>query len=127
MLVHPHNMTAAQISDAIRTAEEPSRSLDDRIWLWVNRNKLNPCAPGWQYDLMDAPHYTSSVDAALTLLPKGGPDNQPFDFVLEHTNGGLTIACRVGTPDKDAMEFGCNNASAVTRAAIVAHMREGRV
>lgn len=119
------SMTAAELSDAIRQSDAPSREIDDRIWRWVNDQKLNPHAPGWQYDLHTAPTFTESLDAARWLLPivdtADGP--QSMDFVLEHSNGGLTIAARVGTNDPDAIEFGCNDASALSRAALVAHLR----
>lgn len=120
-------MTGPQLCEALRVLEQPSRDLDDRIWRWVNDRKLNPTAPGWQYDLLDAPLYTSCVTAALTLLPvvgELGHPNERMDYILEHINGGMTIGCRVGTGDPDATEWGCNAATAVSRAAIVAHLRE---
>lgn len=46
---------------------------DDYIWHWVNKSKLNPNAPGWQYDLEDAPRYTSSLDAAIGLVERVRP------------------------------------------------------
>jgi hypothetical protein len=47
------------------------------------------------------PPFTSSIDAALTLIPSE-PRNEPsgtYDWQLESTNGGLTISARVGPED----------------------------
>ena len=47
------------------------------------------------------PYYTTSLDAALTLVPKE-PKNEPsgiYDYQLESTNGGLTISARVGNSE----------------------------
>ena len=42
----------------------------------------------------DLPHYTTSLDAALTLVP------EEFDWLVSHVNGGLTIFAQVG-PGKE--------------------------
>ncbi|AOR76560.1 hypothetical protein BES08_07220 [Novosphingobium resinovorum] len=117
----PWNATSTQIAEALRTADAPSREIDDRIWRWVNEKQWG--VKGWRYDLEEAPRYTESVDAALTLLPLCDTGER-FDYVLEHINGGLTIGCQVGTNDPDAVVFGCNDASAISRACLVAHHRE---
>lgn len=44
--------------------------LHDRLWRWVNDNKLNANAPGWEYDLHEGPNYTASLDAALGLCER---------------------------------------------------------
>lgn len=43
--------------------------LDDQIWRLVNDKQW--FFTGWQYDLKEAPRYTTSIDAALTLVPEG--------------------------------------------------------
>lgn len=43
--------------------------LDDQIWRLVNDKQW--LFKGWQYDLKEAPAYTTSLDAALTLAPTG--------------------------------------------------------
>lgn len=113
-------MSATELDAVLREADEPSREIDDRIWRWANERGL---FGGWRYDLVEAPEYTKSVDAALTLLPVMDEHGTPMDFILEHVNGGLTIGCRVGVADPDSAVFGCNDASAIARAAIIAHMR----
>lgn len=125
------NMTALEIDAALKDPERYAlsdlalRDIDDRIWRWVNENKLNPAAPGWQYDLFAAPRYTTSVDDALTLRPVfDTPDGpQAADYVLEHVNGGLTIGCRVASVDDEHMRFGDNDAQAIVRACLEAHGR----
>lgn len=116
-------MTAEELSETLRLADAPSAEVDDRIWRWVNESGL---CNGWQYDLKDAPAYTSSLDAAATLLPvTGAPGelDERADYIIEHVNGGLTIGARVATADSDHIVFGCNAASALSRAAIEAHIR----
>lgn len=117
-------MNTIELDDALRILDEPCRDLDDRIWRWVNES--GHCR-GWQYDLKDAPTYTASVDAALTLLPvtgKPGELNERADYILEHVNGGLTIGARVGTENSNEIAFACNAASAITRAVMQFYMRE---
>lgn len=92
-------MSDRELDEALRVLDEPSRELDDRIWAWVNNSGL---CNGWQYDLKDAPAYTSSLDAAVTLLPvvgKPGDLDERADYIIEHVNGGVTIGARVGTED----------------------------
>ena len=69
--------------------EEPSRELDDSVWLWVNKSQL--FFKGWKYDLEFAPPYTTSVDSAVTLtnwcivhLSEIGGDGMPMCVL---TNG----------------------------------------
>lgn len=123
------SMSAENLAETLRVREdsEEDRQIDDRIWRWVNDQKLNPRAPGWQYDLHAPPRFTGSLDAACALIPvidsSDGP--QRIDFILEHVNGGMTIGARVGTEDTNLMVFGSNDAQAVARAALEAHIRLG--
>lgn len=113
-----------QLDEALRALEAPDRKIDDRLWRWVNDAKVNPRAPGWQYDLEFAPHFTESLDAARSFIPRLETCDGvlPMDFVLEHINGGITIGARVGEQDPDKVVFGENDAIALTRAALRAHM-----
>jgi len=55
----------------------------------------------WEPRYAPIPYYTTSLDAALTLVPKE-PKNEPsgiWDWQVESTNGGLTISARVGNYD----------------------------
>ena len=70
----------------------------------------------WSKDL----HYTSSLDAALTLVPRE-PRNEvsgTYDWQLESTNGGMTISARVGS--KDTHSFADTPAVALCIAALKA-------
>ena len=58
------------------------------------------------------PYYTSSIDAALTLVPDG------FDWTLGHTNGGLTIHAEVGGRGDEYLRFGATPALALCAAAL---------
>jgi len=62
----PEALTA--LADRVER-EEPSRELDDSVWLWVNKSQL--FFKGWKYDLEFAPPYTTSLDSAVTLVPEG--------------------------------------------------------
>jgi len=53
----------------LEAATEGSRELDDAIWLMANRQHW--FGKGWRYDLEFAANYTTSLDAALTLVPEG--------------------------------------------------------
>lgn len=65
---------------------------------------------------IDIPHYTSSLDAAASLIPDG------FDWILERTNGGLTISARVGHDDPDRSSWGNSPALALCAAALAARV-----
>lgn len=115
-------MTRLELLAVLKTAEGPDRQIDDRIWQWVNERKLNPTAPGWQYDLLEAPAYTESLDAARSLIPFVNKETgERMDFILEHVNGGLTISSLVGHNDQDRRSWGANDAIALTIGALQAH------
>jgi len=57
-------MTHDELIAALEAAEGPSRRLDELIDCEVNW-----CAP--MPDSAEPPHYTASIDAALTLVPGG--------------------------------------------------------
>jgi len=65
-----------------------------------------------------AHRYTASLDAALSLVPEG------YDWILERTNGGLTIGARVGHNDPDRTSWGDTPELALCAAALRA--REAR-
>jgi hypothetical protein len=66
---------------------------------------------------------TETVDAALAIQARVLPDH---DWVLGHTNGGLTIHCQMGTTKE--MSFGETPALAVMVSIFDALLRgEGRV
>ncbi|MDB5620552.1 hypothetical protein [Tardiphaga sp.] len=106
------------------------RELDADIWLAVtpgatrNKTGYTHAASGKWCDidetrdatgrLIVVPHYTSSLEAAATLIP------DDFDWVLERTNGGLTICARVGHNDPDRSSWGNTPELALTAAALCA-------
>lgn len=71
-----------------------------------------------QHGDMLVPRYTQSVDAALRLLTKVLPD---FDWIIGHTNGGLTIHAQVGPNE---MVFGETPALALCIAIVEAKIAE---
>lgn len=115
--------TAEQLEKMLKKAEGPSLSIDDAIWHWANVNKRGVI--GWRYDVDEPPRYTSSMDAALTLLPTcgaAGACDEFADWQLSHVNGGMTIFAAVA-PNRieDAASFGANAAIALCRAIMAAH------
>lgn len=115
-------MSRLELLAALKDADGPDREIDDRIWRWVNERKLNPHAPGWQYDLLEAPAYSESLDAARSLIPITDKETgERMDFILEHVNGGLTISSLVGHADPDRRAWGANDAIALTVGALQAH------
>lgn len=65
----------------LREATGPSRELDGLIWAEV-LPAIEPLIPHWSREQRESlfPPYTSSVDAALTLIPEGltwGAQNNP--------------------------------------------------
>ncbi|MHB1208054.1 MAG: hypothetical protein ACYCZX_20995, partial [Rhodospirillaceae bacterium] len=59
------------------------------------------------------PEYTRNLDAALSVVPEG------YDWIVAHTNGGLTIhACVGGTKEI----FGTTPALALCAAALLARI-----
>ncbi len=87
----------------VEAAEGPDRELDGEI-------HGIPSAACCDWD--DVPHYTASLDAAASLIPEG------YDWILERTNGGLTICARVGHNDPDRNSWGDTPALALCAAAL---------
>lgn len=106
--------------ERIEAAGEGSRKIDGDIAVDVKSvppfvsHRDSPEWASWSggRDYWDAPHYTTSVDAALTLVPEG------FDWTLGHTNGGLTIHAEVGGRGDEYMRFGATPALALCAAAL---------
>lgn len=84
-------------------------SVEDGVVLGRNKNAPHDiCVVNW------APHYTASLDAAVSLVPDG------FDWILERTNDGLTIGARVGHNDPDRHSWGNNPVLALAAGALQA-------
>lgn len=75
-------MTTAELIERLERAEWPSRELDAEIDAFLGWAPLaNPTSAGGLIDMMvspsgetvrrTVPHYTASIDAALTLVPEG--------------------------------------------------------
>lgn len=71
------------------------------------------------------PRYTSSLNAALSLIPGGETASGPqrMDFILEHVNGGLTISAIVGSKNDEDRKFGSTDALAICIGALHARAR----
>lgn len=89
MTIEAIKIISRRCSDAL----EPSRELDWEIHVLVR-------PPSMRGRYFDCPRYTESLDAAASLIPDG------FDWILERTNGGITISSRVGHNDPDRYSWG---------------------
>lgn len=61
------------------------------------------------------PPYTTDVNTALSFAANWFPE---YDYVLEKTNGGLTISCLFGTLDPNKRVFANNLALAIITAVL---------
>ncbi len=93
--------------------EEPSEALDDKIWRWVNDSQL--FFKGWQYDLEFAPKYTTSLDAAVTLVPRPWRTVHAEEY-LSQGSWGWTL--RRALPEDYAASTGKTAALALCAAAL---------
>jgi hypothetical protein len=105
-----------KLARVCETVNAGDRELDTEIWLAVTpgatrqQSGYTHTATGrWctidetrepSGRLIVVPHYTSSLEAAASLIPAD------FDWILERTNGGLTICARVGHNDPDRSSWG---------------------
>ena len=126
------------LAGEIERAEGPSRELDARIFAAVHPDEVpSPIVErgyGWRYErglwwlatgedsrtppkTVSPPHYTTSLDAAMTLIPAG------HDYILEHVNGGLTISAMVGHNDRERASWGETDELALAAAALRAAAR----
>ena len=72
------------IVEILESADVGSRELDATIeW----GSPLEPC--DWDHDV---PHYTTSIDAALTLVPDGGDWQMPLPF---HEYNNKLFRCEI--------------------------------
>lgn len=107
--------------ERVKAATGPDSRLNVELatlsgWKW---NVMHGSLGYWtdpEGDQRGIPDYTSSIDAALALVGRLLPEH---DWILGHTNGGLTIHCQLG-PDADKMAFGENPALAILAALLTA-------
>jgi hypothetical protein len=72
-------MTTAELIEKLELADGPSRELDAAIHALIapKRHRMHPYLVGVFIDdsqgglVYQCPHYTASIDAALTLVPEG--------------------------------------------------------
>lgn len=107
----------------LENATGPDRELDIAIaacvgWMPREQDKRGP------FETCTAPAYTASMDAAMTLVPVYTDEDgeHPYDYIIEHTNGGLTIAARVGQQSDPS--FGDTVFLALCIAALKARITE---
>lgn len=109
----------------LEEASEGSRELDHAVHCYMVCGLNGPwgaykSAADWQKWALkgnwNSPAYTTSLDAALTLVPEGS------DWTLHRVNDGLTIWADVG-PIKEA--WGNTPALALCIAALRARAQEG--
>lgn len=97
-----------RIADMVSHATRADRTLDAVIWQLIPHHSVN----GDKSNVFYAPRYTSSLDAAASLIPEG------HDWILERVNDGITIGARVGHNDPDRTSWGETPALALCAAAL---------
>lgn len=119
----------SDLDDLIARVEgltEPSREVDADIArafglnAWAGR--LSALNPDGSWTDIGTSLLTASIDAVLALAERVLPG---YDWILEHTNGGLTISCRFGTANPDARVFGPTPALALLLAVLRAARDRG--
>lgn len=129
------------MTDLIATLEgltEPSREVDALILAWSENRSVryedgnllakskhapyDECVLGWidpgKHDRNftpqseKQPRFTASLDAAIALVERVLPG---WDYIIGHTNGGLTIYAQVGSRE---MYFGATPAIALCIALL---------
>ena len=98
----------SELIERVKAATGPDRELDEAIRFYFDPK-------GSRY-YSENSAYTASIDAALALVERVLPEH---DWILGHTNGGLTIHCQLG-PDADKMAFGDTPALAILLALLTA-------
>lgn len=121
----------SDLIERLSAATGPDRELDCEIALLVGFRKWidqDGDHRGYEYDggsvvhqgseVTIIPHYTGSLDSALTLVPTYEEDGmaQRYDYILEHVNAGTTISVRVGKQTEPS--FGETDALALCIASL---------
>ena len=129
-------MELEELAKRVEALEGPDRAVDAEIY-WAVKGfpaaaysramSLRPKGAGqlsemeWLKKSSLLPAYTASLDAAMSLLPSmEGPCGQEThaDFIIECTNGGLTIAAMVGHDNRDKCSWGNTPSLALCAAAL---------
>lgn len=97
-------MDLNELADRVEALAGPDREVDDAI---------ASARADWSGDIVTL-DYTASLDAAMTLIPEG------YDWILGHTNSGLTIHAEVG--DREQV-FGATPAIALAAACLRARTK----
>ena len=118
-------MTRAELIAALEKAEGPSRRLDFEIALaagWEHKNSEHwnglwrrPGSDGWYADSETPPHFTASIDEALTLVPK---DTRVSGLGQYRYTSGWSVLLR--RADCEFVGAGANGAIALCIAALKA-------
>lgn len=101
------------LADRIEQAEGPSRSLDTEILLFVN-----PQA----HPLSIPPHYTTSIDAALSLVPEEMRDEIEISTLYRVARVGINL----NHTEDDGLYYGKNEANSIPLAICAAALRAGK-
>jgi hypothetical protein len=117
-------MSLSDLAERCERATRSGAALDAAIWCALNGVALSDKLVA-DFERGQAPRYTASLDAALTLVPEG------FDWIIGRTNSGLTIHAEVGGRGGEYQRFAETPALALCAAALRArdvsrHSSEGR-
>lgn len=99
------HLTLEGLAKRCEDASGPDEQLDQMIHDATHRQPSR-----FHTEFVEVPRYTGSMDMAMKLIPLD------HDYILEHTNGGLTISARVG--DKNRMSWGSTMPLAICAACL---------
>jgi hypothetical protein len=104
-------MSLSDLAERCEKATGPDYRLDNEIAAAVGRSPPH----GSIETYIEGQHgrwFTASLDAAMTLVPEG------FDWIIGHTNSGLTIHAEVGGRGGEYQRFAATPALALCAAAL---------
>lgn len=110
-----------ELLERVRSATGPDRELDADLikalgcHSWAGRMRYHDEQMWVDFG---GSNITASIDAALGLVERVLPGH---DYIIGHTNGGLTIHCRLGPNE---MEFGATAPLAILAALLQALTKE---
>lgn len=120
-MITPEALSA--LRDRLIAATGPDRELDAHLLCLATGESFDALVrDGYVVRDLNPDIYTASTDSALGLVTRLLPG---FDYILEHTNGGLTISCLLGTLDPDKRQFGATLPLAILLALVSALSQPG--
>lgn len=107
------------LADRVEACTGPDREIDNAIWDAVYRGPplechctgaCNPISPNYLGACVVVPHYTASIDAAMTLVPEGR------DWMIDNFDGPHDRRCSASVFNAKGQDYADYEAFAATPA-----------